>query len=94
MSETAAQYVFHLNCGEMTPKCGYDCARCIQELTQVLEAIAGVSGVSFRGSGAEARIVIECDPSRLSRDQAARRLRSLPTFYSGRFLPISAPDNG
>jgi copper chaperone CopZ len=85
------QSFFYLDCGPVIPECGFQCDKCVEEIQSVLTAIDGVSEVS-RGKRAETDgIVVQYDSEAISIEDLANTLRTLPSFYKGRFVP-SLPD--
>jgi hypothetical protein len=65
------------------PECGFQCARCIEEVKSVLGGTPGVSRFYREGDG----VVVEHDPSVIPVEQLLDTFRSLPSFYRGRFIP-------
>jgi hypothetical protein len=74
---------FHLDCNGVIPECGFKCDRCIQETQAVFARTPGVSRFYRRGDG----VVVEHDPDVISVGQLMEVFGTLPSFYSGFFVP-------
>jgi len=78
---------FHLDCTPVIPECGFECARCVQEIRSILTAMPGVERV-YRGSEEEGgKLIVEHDPSKVTVEQLIDILKDLPSFYDGCFVP-------
>ena len=82
---------FHLDCRPVIPECGFQCDKCVEEIQSVLTAMDGVSDVSRDTRGEVDGIVVEYDPEAIGIEDLTNTLRTLPSFYKGRFVP-SLPD--
>jgi len=82
-----AERFFHLDCNAVIPECGHKCAKCIDEIRSVVGGTSGVAEVSLGKRGAIAGIAVRYDPDGTSDEDLVRVLRTLPTFYRGRFVP-------
>lgn len=80
MSERSA---FHLDCSKVIPDCGFNCARCIEEMKAVFVQTPGISGFCREGKG----VVVEHEAAIISARQLMDVFKSLPSFYSGSFVP-------
>jgi len=78
---------FDLDCSAVIPECGYQCARCIEEICSVLKGMRGVSEVSSGKRGEISGIVVRHDPEAVSTGDLMAAFRRLPSFYSGFFAP-------
>ena len=78
---------FDLDCNPVIPECGYDCAKCIQEIETTLTSKDGVSKVYMEGRAEEGKLIVEHDPAIATVDQLIRAFKLLPTFYEGFFIP-------
>ncbi len=74
---------FHLDCTPIIPECGFNCGKCIEEMTSVFGGTRGVSKLYREGDG----VVVEHDASVIAVEQLLDIFRNLPLFYQGRFLP-------
>jgi hypothetical protein len=79
--------VFHLDCTAIFPACRFDCARCMTEIRSVLAEVPGATGLHTEGQGAEARLIIVHDPSRVTPEQLLEHLCRLPSFCRASFVP-------
>ena len=82
--------VFHLDCSELTPGCGYRCGECISELSEVFNRRDGVNTVSTKGEGERTLLIIEHDGATVSVEQLMGVFASLPTRHEGSFRPSLA----
>ena len=78
---------FHLDCTPLIPECGFKCPKCIREIESTLTGMQGVSKVYVEGEGAEQRLIVEHDPSRVTVEQLMDIFKGLPSFYEGFFIP-------
>ena len=85
------QSFFHLDCRPVIPECSFQCDKCVEEIQSVLMAMAGVSEVSRDKRGETDGIVVQYDSEAIGIDDLTNTLRTLPSFYKGRFVP-SLPD--
>jgi len=67
----------------MIPKCGYECAMCVQEMESTLTGTQGVSRFYVEGEG----VVVEHDPDAVTAKQLMDVFKGLPSFYEGCFVP-------
>ena len=82
-----AQSFFHLDCRPVIPECGFQCDKCVEEIQSVLTAMHGVSEVSRDKRGETDGIVVQYNSEAISIDDLVNMLRTLPSFYRGRFVP-------
>ena len=78
---------FHLDCTALFPDCRFECAKCLQEIRSVFTQIPGVDGLHTEGQGAQARLIIVHDPSRVTAEQLMDLLKRLPSFHKTFFAP-------
>ena len=81
------QSFFHLDCNPVIPECGFQCAKCVEEIQSVLTALDGVCEVSRGKRGETDGIVVQYDSEAIGSDDLVNTLRTLPSFYKGRFVP-------
>ncbi len=79
--------VFHLDCSELIPECGYRCGECINELRVRLHKMPGVRQFSTEGEGEKMLFVVEHDAATVSVEQLMGMFASLPTRHEGSFRP-------
>jgi hypothetical protein len=78
---------FDLDCSAVIPECGYQCAKCIEEICSVLKGVHGVSEVSSGKRGEVSGIVVRRDSETITTDDLMEAFRKLPSFYRGSFVP-------
>ncbi len=78
---------FHLDCTALLPDCRFECARCLQEIRSVFTQIPGVDGLQMEGQGAQARLIVAHDPSRVTAEELVDLLKRLPSFHKAFFIP-------
>jgi hypothetical protein len=83
----AHRSAFHLDCTAIFPACRFDCARCLTEIQAVFLGLPGVTGLHMEGGGADARLILEHDPTRVTPEQLMETLKRLPSFYRPSFTP-------
>jgi len=74
---------FNLDCAAVIPECGYECGKCVQEMESAITAMPGVSRFYVEGDG----VVVEHDPDTVTAGLLADVIKTLPSFYQGRFVP-------
>ena len=74
---------FHLDCNPLIPECGYTCKKCIVEMESVFTETQGVSKLYMDSDG----VVVEHDPTIITAEQLMDVFKTLPSFYSGNFIP-------
>ena len=74
---------FHLDCTPVIPECGFECAKCIEEMESVFAKTEGVATFYREGKG----VVVEHDSSVATTEQLMDVFKSLPSFYEGFFIP-------
>lgn len=79
----ATRTVFHLDCIPIIPECGYECDKCIEEMESVFTETQGVRKFYREGDG----VVVEHDPAIIAAEQLMDIFKTLPSFYSGNFIP-------
>ena len=78
---------FDLDCNPVIPECGFECAKCIQEIESTLASMEGVSKVYVEKEGEEQRLIVEHDPAAVTVEQLIGVFKGLPSFYEGFFIP-------
>ena len=78
---------FDIDCTPVIPECGFECAKCVQEIESTLGAMEGVSKVYMEGGQEDGRVVVEHDPEVAAVEQLMDAFRRLPSFYKGFFVP-------
>ena len=78
---------FDIDCNPIIPKCGFACAKCIQEIETTLTRKDGVSKAYIEGEAEEAKLIVEHDPAIANTNQLIETLKKLPSFYDGFFIP-------
>jgi copper chaperone CopZ len=81
------QSFFHLDCSPVIPECGFQCDKCVEEIQSVLTELDGVSEVSRGRRGETDGIVVQYNSEAIGIDHLVNTLRTLPSFYKGRFVP-------
>lgn len=79
----ANRAAFHLDCTPIIPACGFNCAKCIEEMKSVLGGTQGVSAFYREGDG----VVVEYDPNVIAVDRLLDIFRGLPSFHQNHFIP-------
>ena len=74
---------FHLDCTSIIPACGFNCAKCIEEMEAVFGGVQGVSRFYREGDG----VAVEHDAGMVTAEQLMEIFRGLPSFYHNRFVP-------
>ena len=74
---------FHSDCTPIIPVCGFNCAKCIEEMKGVLGETRGVSKFYQEGDG----VVVEHDVSVITVERLMDIFRGLPSFYPSHFIP-------
>jgi hypothetical protein len=74
---------FHLDCTPIIPACGFNCAKCIEEMKTLFGKMHGVSRFYREGDG----VVVEHDVSVVTADQLMDIFRGLPSFHPNHFVP-------
>ena len=78
---------FHLDCNPIIPECGFECAKCVQEIQSVLGEMQGVDKSYLEGEGEDTRLIVEHDPNLATVEELMDAFRRLPSFYKGFFVP-------
>jgi hypothetical protein len=81
---------FHLDCTPMIPDCGFECDKCVAEIVSTLTRMQGVSRTYRDDEAAEARIIVEHNPTQVAVEDLTDALKSLPSFHEGCFVPTVA----
>ena len=76
--------VIELDCGDMPPGCEFACGACIQELSEVIMALDGVTGFSQR---LDNHIEVEHEPEAVSQQDLLDAIARLPSEQDGFFTP-------
>ena len=77
---------FEVDCNPIIPDCGFNCARCIEEIEATLTGMEGVSKVYMEGKAEEGKLIVEYDASIITAEQLIEALEKLPSFYEGFFI--------
>ena len=83
----AQRSAFHLDCTAILPACRFECARCLEEIRSVFTQIPGVEDLCTAGEGAQTRLIVVHDPTRVTAAQLLEILRRLPSFSEAPFVP-------
>ena len=75
--------VFQIDCTGVIPECGFECARCVQEIGSSLTGMKGVGKIYTDGEG----VTIEHDSEAVTPEQLKEVLKRLPSFYESHFVP-------
>lgn len=75
--------VFQIDCTGVIPECGFECARCVQEIGSSLTGMKGVGKIYTDGEG----VTIEHDSEAVTAEQLKEVLKRLPSFYERHFVP-------
>ncbi|MHC4728584.1 MAG: cation transporter [Planctomycetota bacterium] len=75
--------VFHIDCTGVIPECGFECARCVQEIGSSLTGMKGVGEFYTDGEG----VTVEYDSKAVTPEQLKDVLKRLPSFYERHFVP-------
>ena len=78
--------VFQIDCTGVVPECGFECARCVQEIGSSLTGMKGVGKFHTDGEG----VTIEYDSEKVTAEQLKDVLKGLPSFYESHFIPTIA----
>jgi copper chaperone CopZ len=65
------------------PECGFECARCVQEIGSSLTGMKGVGEFYTDGEG----VTVEYDSKAVTPEQLKDVLKRLPSFYERHFVP-------
>ncbi len=79
--------VFHLDCTPIISECGFECARCVQEIESALGRIEGVERVYLGAEQDEGKLFVEHDPNLVKVGQLIDVLKTLPSLYEEFFIP-------
>ena len=77
---------FHLDCTPVIPQCGYQCAKCIQEIQSVVGQMNGIRDVSSGEREGRSGIIVQYESEATTDDQLIGVFNTLPSFYRGRFV--------
>jgi len=75
--------VFQIDCTGVIPECGFECAKCVQEIGLSLTGMKGVGNFYTDGEG----VTIEYDSEKVTAEQLKDVLKGLPSFYESHFVP-------
>jgi copper chaperone CopZ len=75
--------VFHIDCRGVIPECGFECARCVREISSSLAGVRGVGDFYTDGEG----VTVEHDCDEVTAEQLREILKGLPSFYECHFVP-------
>jgi copper chaperone CopZ len=78
---------FHLDCNPIIPDCGFQCDKCVKEISSVLKAKNGIFEVTLMEQKNISVIAVEHDPETVRTTDLLKELERLPSFYSGKFIP-------
>ncbi len=74
---------FGIDCTGVIPECGFECARCVHEISSSLTGMRGVGRFYTDGEG----VTIEYDAEAVTAEQLMDVLKGLPSFYESHFIP-------
>jgi hypothetical protein len=83
----AQRSAFHLDCTAIFPACRFECTKCMEEVWSILTPIPGVEGLCTAGEGADTRLIVVHDPSRVTAERLLEILGRLPSFSEASFAP-------
>ncbi len=75
--------VFQIDCTGVIPECGFECAKCVQEISSSLTGMKGVGEFYTDGEG----VTVEYDSEAVTAEQLKDVLKGLPSFYERHFIP-------
>jgi len=75
--------VFQIECTGVIPECGFECAKCVQEIGSSLIRMKGVGNFYTDGEG----VTVEYDAEKVTAEQLKDVLKGLPSFYESHFVP-------
>ncbi len=75
--------VFQIDCTGVVPECGFECAKCVQEIGLSLIRMKGVGNFYTDGEG----VTVEYDAEKVTAEQLKDVLKGLPSFYESHFVP-------
>jgi len=78
---------FHLDCTDVIPGCGFECAKCIQEMETTFAKMQGVGKLYMEGEGEDTKVIVEHEPSMVAVEKLVDIFKGLPSFYEGCFIP-------
>ncbi len=78
---------FHLDCTAVIPGCGFECAKCIQEMESTFANMQGVGKFYMEGEGEDTKVIVEHEPSMVAVEKLLEIFKGLPSFYEGCFIP-------
>jgi hypothetical protein len=81
--------VFGVDCSALTPKCGYRCDRCKDEMRHVIQGMRGVTAFYTKGEGEGQKVVVEHDSAKAPTKQLTKALEQLPSRLQGTFIVSS-----
>jgi hypothetical protein len=85
---------FHLDCTAVIPGCGFECAKCIQEMETTFAKMQGVSKFYMEGEGKDTKVIVEHEPNMVAVEKLLEIFKGLPSFYEGCFIPTYATLTG
>ncbi|MBW7990227.1 MAG: cation transporter [Planctomycetes bacterium] len=75
--------MFQIDCTDVIPECGFECAKCVQEIGSSLTGMKGVGKFYTDGEG----VTVEYDAETVTAEQLKDVLEGLPSFYESHFVP-------
>jgi copper chaperone CopZ len=75
--------MFQIDCTGVIPECGFECAKCVQEIGSSLTGMKGVGKFYTDGEG----VTVEYDAETVTAEQLKDVLKGLPSFYESHFVP-------
>ncbi len=78
---------FHLDCNPIIPECGFQCDKCVKEISSVLKAKHGIFEVTLTEQKNISVIAVEYDPEIVRIADLLKEMVKLPSFYSDKFIP-------
>ena len=75
-----------MDCAVIIGQCGFECAKCLDEIQCVLDKIEGVKKSYTQGQGENMKLIVEHDPSNVTVEYLIETFGRLPSFYKGFFV--------
>jgi len=69
------------------PECGFECAKCIQEIESTFAKMQGVGKFYMEGEREDTKVIVEHEPSIVAVEKLVEIFKGLPSFYEGSFIP-------
>ncbi len=78
---------FHLDCHPIIPDCGFQCEKCVNEISSVIKAKEGVSEAELTELDNISVISVDYDTEKITIEEIKKELGSLPSFFAAKFVP-------